>query len=427
MHTRCSPLSGPPRVKADALTLADLPPAPFPASKGADVLIVGAGPAGLSLACALADIGLHCHVLEQAALDTLVAPTEDGRDIALTHRARGVLESLQLWPLLPPAVIAPLQAAQVTNGQSPMVLPFAPVPSGPGGLAEPLGWLVPNHHLRAACFAGARARADRVTLQGDAKVTALQRNAGGATLTLADGSRLSAPLVVAADSRFSTLRRMAGIGARMLDFGRTAIVCRMAHEAEHDGIARECFLHGHTLAMLPMAGRESSAVWTVRSDGAAPLMALSDTEYAAEVDRAFGHRLGTLRLQGARHVYPLVGVYAQHMANQRFALVGDAAVGMHPVTAHGTNFGLYGVETLARELAGVGPGLHDAGRLDQALQAYAREHRRITLPIYLGTNAVVKLFTDDRRPARLAREAVIRVSRWLPPVRQAVVRQLTGR
>lgn len=397
-----------------------------PAAPDADVLIVGAGPAGLALACALADAGLRVRVLEQAPLATLPAPPEDGRDIALTHRARRILQQLGLWEHLPNDDIAPLKAAQVTNGRSPLVLPFDARADG----HEQLGWLVPNHLIRAACFAGALARGERVRVQGDAQVTALATDAAGARLTLADGTELRAPLVVAADSRFSTLRRMAGIGARMLDFGRTAIVARMRHEREHDGTAHECFLQGHTLAMLPMAGRQSSAVWTVSSDGAAELMAAPPEEFAARVDQAFGHRLGRLHLTGQRHAYPLVAVYAERFCRDRFALIGDAAVGMHPVTAHGYNFGLYGIEVLARELTGLAVGrpggLPHAAALNQALQRFANEHRRTTWPIYLGTNLVVKLFTDDRPPALLAREAIVRLSNLLPPIRRAVARQLTG-
>ncbi|WP_310734359.1 5-demethoxyubiquinol-8 5-hydroxylase UbiM [Ideonella livida] len=399
--------------------------APSPSSPGPDVLIVGAGPAGLALACALADAGLRSHVLEQQPLDALVDPPEDGRDIALTHRARRIFTQLGLWERLPQEEIAPLLRAQVTNGDSPHVLPFSAEDDG----HPQLGWLVPNHRIRAACHAGARARATHITLTGDARVTGLSRDADRATLTLADGQTLSAPLVVAADSRFSTVRRMAGIGARMLDFGRTAIVCRMAHSLPHDGTAHECFLHGHTLAMLPMAGHQSSAVWTVKSDGAAAILGLSPEGFAQAVDEAFGHKLGTLTQSGQRHAYPLVAVYAERFCGPRFVLVGDSAVGMHPVTAHGYNFGLYGVEVLAAELArahAAGRDLGDASSPHSPLQAYAREHQRVTLPIYLGTNVVVKLFTNDQPAAKLAREAIVRATNLLPPIKAAVTRQLTG-
>ncbi|PKO84470.1 MAG: monooxygenase [Betaproteobacteria bacterium HGW-Betaproteobacteria-11] len=389
-----------------------------PPCRESDVLIVGAGPAGLALAVALAQAGLRSTVLEQASLASLAAPAEDGRDIALTHRARRILETLGLWQRLPANEIAPLRQAQVRNGISSLMLPFDARAAG----HEALGWLVPNHHIRAAAHAAALDE-PLVQVRGDAQVVGLSVKDTHASLQLANGRTLAAPLVVAADSRFSTLRRMAGIGARLLDFGRTAIVCRVAHERDHEGIAHECFFHGHTLAMLPMAGRQSSAVLTLRGDQAAAWLALDENSFAQRLQAAFGDRLGRLHGPGLRHAYPLVATYAHRFAMPRVALVGDAAVGMHPVTAHGYNFGLYGVDTLARELARARG--RDAA-LMPALQAYAREHRRTTLPIYLGTNAIVQLFTNDHTPARLLRGAVLRAASLLPPVQALITRQLTG-
>ena len=389
-------------------------------SEQADVLVVGAGPAGLALAVALAQAGLRSTVLEQASAASLAAPAEDGRDIALTHRARRILEQLGIWQQLPDDEIAPLRKAHVSNGVSPLVLPF----DAQGDGHEALGWLVPNFRLREAAYAVAAATPE-VKIVCGARVTGLSRLGTVATLQVADGPALQAPLVVAADSRFSTLRRMAGIGARMLDFGRTAIVCRVSHELDHQGIALECFRYGNTLAVLPMAGRTASAVITLPSDQAGDWLATDEADFAQRVQAQLDQRLGAMQLAGPRHSYPLVGVYAHRFAAHRFALVGDAAVGMHPVTAHGYNFGLYSVQVLARELAKARQAGLDLGALP-ALQTYEAEHRRNTLPIYLGTNGIVQLFTDDRAPARLLRGAVLRVAKRLPPLRQAISRQLTG-
>lgn len=386
---------------------------PTPSGADGDVAIVGAGPAGLALATALAQAGIRCRVLEQQPLEALEHPAEDGREIALTHRARRVLEQLGLWQRLPAGEISPLRQARVSNGDSPFVLPFDARADG----HDALGWLVPNHRLREAAFAGAAAE-PLVRLDAGRGVTGLVRDTNGATLRLADGGACSASLVVAADSRFSAVRRMAGIGAQMLDFGRIAIVTRMAHGADHGGVAHECFRYGNTLATLPLAGGLSSAVLTLKADEAPLWLALDEAAFAARIERQLAGRLGTMRVAGARHHYPLVAVYAQRFAASRFALVGDAAVGMHPVTAHGYNFGLYGVEVLARELR--------RQRGDSALFAYEAEHRRLTRPIYEGTNAIVRLFTDDRPPVRLLRSAVLRVANQLPPVRQLITRQLVS-
>lgn len=391
-----------------------------PADTSSDVVIVGAGPAGLALSVALSQAGLRCTVLEQAPLESLAHPHEDGRDIALTHRSRRILNQLGIWSLMPEDDTAPLRQAMVRNGASSRLLPFDARADG----HEQLGWLVPNHRIREACFAAAQ-QAPNVTLVGDARVTGLNRTAEHASVSLADDRSWQAPLVVAADSRFSNVRRWAGIPARSLDFGRTAIVCRMEHELEHSGVAYECFRYGNTLAILPMSGRQCSAVLTVRNADAAEWLAMEPAAFADRVASQFDRALGGMTLTGERHAYPLVAVYAQRFADARFALVGDAAVGMHPVTAHGYNFGLYGVATLTEALARArreGQDLGDA----KLLEGYSDAHLRATLPIYAGTNFVVQLFTNEQPAARVAREAVLRVAGLLPPVQRAITRQLTG-
>jgi 2-polyprenyl-6-methoxyphenol hydroxylase-like FAD-dependent oxidoreductase len=121
-----------------------------------------------------------------------------------------------------------------------------------------------------------------------------------------------------------------------------------------------------------------------------------------------------------------VATYAERFADHRFALVGDAAVGMHPVTAHGYNFGLYGIAELVATLKASREAGRDIGG-SAGLRRWAAEHRRTTLPVYLGTNALVRLFTDDRAPARLARSAVLRMASGIGPLKSAIARQLTGR
>lgn len=398
----------------------------------ADVLVVGAGPAGLALGVALADAGLHALLLDQQPRAALESPPEDGREIALTHRARRVMTALDLWPRIDPSEIAPLNEARVVDGGSAQVLHFGQHAEAGGrvgpGHASPLGWLVPNHRIRQAAWAAAAARPG-VQVLCDARVGAIERDAQRAMVMLEDGRRLAAPLLVAADSRHSATRRLAGIGAAMHDFGRSVVVGRVAHARAHDGVAWECFRYGNTLALLPMNGQRVSAVVTLPADHAPSWLALDDNGFAARIEAQAEGRLGAMRADGPRHHYPLVGVYAQRFAGHRIALIGDAAVGMHPITAHGWNFGVYGVEVLARELALQRRRGGDIGDL-RALQAYEREHRRATLPVWLGTHAIVSLFTDERRVPKLARRAVLTLAERAPGIsrllKAGIERQLTG-
>lgn len=393
------------------------------ASHDAEVVIVGGGPAGLALACALDAAGIDPLVFERQPAVRLRDPVEDGRDIALTHRSRRVLESLGIWSRLPIADVSPLQEARVVDDGARPELRIAPK----GGSDRPLGWLVPNHHIRRATFEEFEQRGLR--LECDASVTRLERSSGRATVTLADGRTRSAPLVVAADSRFSEVRRMAGIGASMRDFGHTAFVGRIAHERDNDGVAWECFRHGCTLALLPLNGRQASVVVTVTGNAAPEWNALDDAGFVERVSAHSPAALGAMRAVGPRHHYPLVAVFAHEFAMPRFALVGDAAVGMHPVTAHGYNLGLYGIEALAGKLAAASRDGWDAGSME-ILSSYAREQRRVSLPIYHGTNAIVRLFTRDHGPALTARRVMLAASQHLPVfgrlVRAAIRSRLTG-
>ncbi|MEJ2036554.1 MAG: FAD-dependent monooxygenase, partial [Maritimibacter sp.] len=184
------------------------------------------------------------------------------------------------------------------------------------------------------------------------------------------------------------------------------------------------FHYDRTLAILPMAGRKSSVVVTLPSDQADMVMAQSGEDFAADISERFEGRLGKMELVTERHTYPLMGVLANRFVTNRFALVGDAAVGMHPVTAHGYNLGLSGAAILAEELREAKMRGEDLGAMP-ALLSYERRHRRKVLPLYHGTNTIVKLFTTTSGPAKLMRSAALRLGNVLTPVKRQIEKQLT--
>lgn len=383
-----------------------------------DIVIIGAGPAGLSMACALAGHGLTIAVVERQPEAAIADPAFDGREIALSHRSIAILEGLTAWARVPEPEVSDLRNARVLNGGSRHALSFDPGQGGGGPLAR----LVPNHLIRRAVYETARTHDDVSLLCGTA-VSSVAVDKDGATVALADGRALTTRLVVAADTRFSELRRRMGIPAEMRDFGKVMIVSRVTHDRPHNHTATEWFEHGHTIAMLPLNGDMSSAVLTVKSAEADRLMALDAEAYGAEVTRRFRGRLGAMRLVGPRNAFPLVAVYAGKFVAERFALVGDAAVGMHPVTAHGFNFGLIGADTLARQVLAAHARGGDIGAL-ATLRPYETKHRLATRPLFLATNALAQLYTDERFPARVARDAAIRFGQGLPMVRSLIVSRL---
>lgn len=198
----------------------------------------------------------------------------------------------------------------------------------------------------------------------------------------------------------------------------------MQHQSSHERTAFECFQYGHTLAVLPLGELESSVVITASTDKANRLLNLDDEAFVEFIANNFNHKLGAMKLSSKRFSYPLVGVHAKQFIKPHFALIGDAAVGMHPVTAHGFNLGLSGAHLLAKQINNaISKGQDYAS--EAILKTYQSRHITETRLMYYGTNGIVKLFTDEHLPAKLARKAVLRISNLLPPVKWAIEKKLT--
>lgn len=386
-----------------------------------DVVVVGAGPAGLCFARALAGSGLQVALVEQQPRAALADAAFDGREIALTHASRQILEALGIWQRLDPAEISPLRDAKVMDGRSPFALTFAATQRD----TQDLGWLVPNHLIRRAAWASVQ---DQPGLQllDETRVAGVVPGAGRSVVTLVDGRRLAARLVVAADSRFSSTRRMLGIGARMRDFGKSMLVCRMQIEVPHQHTAWEWFGYGRTMALLPLNGDQASAVITLPPRQIEALMAQDPARFGQSITDLFEQRLGAMVPSAAPVAYPLVGVYANAFVGDRCALIGDAAVGMHPVTAHGFNLGLAGAHRLATVLNQAAARGGDIGA-PAGLASFERGHRLASRPLYEATNAIATLYTDDRLPARMLRRAGLRLAHGVTPFRQLIAAHLTQR
>ena len=384
-----------------------------------DIIIVGAGPAGLSFARSLASTRLRIALIEKQSEEQLAAPEFDGRDIALTHLSVRILKELGIWARIGPDDRPPIKEARVLDGTSPYCLTFDREKAS----IEALGFIVSNHVIRKALFDEIQTF-DNVEIHANLAVTSISTNDDKASVVLSDGQTMESRLIVAADSRFSETRRMAGIPASMYDFGRICVVCRMEHQRSHDGIAFECFHYGRTLAVLPLTNHCSSIVVTAPMDQRDSLMEMDDAQYSADIQHRFNSRYGDMKLISKRFAYPLVGVHASKFCAKRFALIGDAAVGMHPVTAHGYNLGLSGQEILAKEIINAAAQQRDIGAT-ALLQRYQLKHMRTTKPMFHGTNEIVKFFTDDRVPAKLARMVALRLINRIPPIKHVIQNKLS--
>ncbi len=394
-------------------------------SMQSDIIVAGAGPAGLSLCRSLADSRLTITVITPHSAEELENPPFDGREIALTHPSRNILATLGIWQRFPEEEIHHLREAKVINGTSEHELHFPlPQTNGARQAIDTLGYLVSNHTIRRAAYTCVRER-DDIEWRLARKVVRAESNAREATVELDDGEVLRAPLLIAADSRFSTVRRQMGIPTKMHDYGRTVFVFRLEHELGNDHTACECFFYGNTLALLPLTDRLSNCVMTIDTRKRALFDNMDEAALAEHVSCQLGHRFGKMRMASTIHDYPLVGVHAKRFYAERCALIGDAACGTHPVTAHGFNLGLKSQAILSHLLLRQSGQGKDIGETS-VLEAYNRRHRKNTLPLYYGTNLIVALFTRETAPARWLRDAVVHLGNNLPPLKKLITRQLTG-
>ena len=384
-----------------------------------DIVIVGAGPSGLCFAQALAGCGLRIAIIERQHESQLAKPAFDGREIALTHHSVHLMQELGLWNRIDQSAISPLRDARVLNGPSLYAMHIDHRDSK----KQELGYLIANDLIRKSAYEAVKASPD-ITLLTEARISAVATDNGGAFITLANGEKIKAQLLVAADSRFSETRRAMGIAATMHDFGKTMMVCVMEHSVPHQHVAWEWFDYGQTLALLPMNGMQSSVVITLPAADIQQLMAMGETDFNEAVTVRFKHRLGSMQLKSTRHAYPLVTAYANRLVAKRFSLIGDAAVGMHPVTAHGFNFSLSGINVLAHEIKAAQARGGDIAASDM-LERYERKHRRRTRPLFIATHAIAKLYGDDSIPARMIRAASLHLSNRIAPLKRAVAHMLT--
>ena len=384
-----------------------------------DVTIVGAGPAGLSFACSLIDLNLKVLVVDKSNEESISNPKPDGRETALTHNSLKILQKLGVWDLIDPTSVSPLKEAKVFDGDSDSLLNFAAKKSSIGAL----GYLVPNNLIRQALYKKASS-SDNLTIINKISVESVKTSVSDAEVSLSNGEKINSKLVVAADSRFSEIRRKMGISSTMKDFSKVMIITRVSHEKDHFQTALECFNYGYTLALLPLNGNISSVVLTVPADEADEMLNMDKEKFCKLASDGFNGSLGAMKQISERFSYPLVGVYAQKFRSTRFALIGDAAVGMHPVTAHGFNLGLRGQDILASAIAKALKSGVDIGS-DGVLREFENKQIHLSRLMYFGTNGVVSLFTNDDAKTRQIRKLVLKFADRFPPVKSLITKHLT--
>ncbi|MDP5306522.1 UbiH/UbiF/VisC/COQ6 family ubiquinone biosynthesis hydroxylase [Paracoccus spongiarum] len=387
-----------------------------------DIVIAGGGLNGPALALALAGAGLSVAVVDPRPADARAGADFDGRAYALAIASQRLLSAIGLWPGLA-GDSQPIRQVKASQGQpGEGALPFFLHFDSDEIEEGPVGFMLEDRFLYRALLAAMNGRL--VHLDGVA-VTDQAADAAGIAITLSDGRRLRARLLVGADGRGSGVAERAGIVRRGWDYGQTALVAAIAHERPHEGIAHQYFMPTGPLAILPLTGNRSSVVWSETRANATAIAALPDAGFLAALRPRFGDFLGDIALVGQRFSYPLSLSLADRYVADRVALTGDAAHGVHPVAGQGLNLGLRDVAALAEVLVEAARRGEDIGA-PLVLARYQGWRRFDATSLALGMDAVNRLFANDNSILAAARGLGMGAVSAIPALRRGFMRQAAG-
>lgn len=354
-----------------------------------DLLILGGGLVGMTLALAAARKGLRSHVVDRADPASLTADNFDGRASAISTASWNLFTNIGLADRLEPFG-CPIESIMVSDQMKPGLLDFTPEPH-----EGSLGRMFANRDLRLALFEAAR-ECDLIAWHAPIDVVERHRDEFGVSATLADGRTLHAALMIGAEGRRSPTRDEEGLAMAQWDYSHRALIVGLDHSKPHGNVAWEIFYPAGPFALLPMLdgpqGQHRSAlVWTVDEKDAAGVLKLSDRAFVAEIYKRMGDLLGEVTLNSGRSSYPLSFQHTVRIVGQRLALVGDSAHGMHPIAGQGLNLGLRDVGALIQVLTDgqrLGLDLGDA----QILARYEKWRALDSVMVMSATDGLTHLF-----------------------------------
>lgn len=386
-----------------------------------DVLIVGGGPVGLTLALSLVRFlpGLRLGLLDRRAL----AIPKDSRASAVAAGGQRLFEAIGVWPGMAEDA-NPIARMRITDSGTgelarPLLLSF----EGPEAPGEPFAYMVPNTASAGALLTAGEGAFEVIE---PGSVSAFSAHGAGAVLTLEDGRQLSARLVVAADGGRSTLRGLAGIGVFSRDYRQSGVVTTIAHQLPHDDVAYEHFRPAGPFASLPLRGNRSSLVWAEAPETAQALTAMTPQELALSIEVAMGSTLGAVEVVETVQSFPLGLVLAHRFVVPRLALVGDAAHVIHPIAGQGLNLGLKDVAVLAEVLVDAARLGEDIGGLG-VLERYQARRRADTALMALATDGLNRLFSNEIAPMRALRDFGLSIVDRIDPLKSAFIDQAASR
>lgn len=362
-----------------------------------------------------------------AVIDKSVAPPSaatDTRAFAVWAAAKAILDGLGVWQALQP-VAQPLTAIEIGDSDRDDVMRPARVTySAQTRDGVPAGYIVPAAALHQALYQSV-ASETAITWVTPAQAEGLSVDASTATVVLKDGRELKSDLVVAAEGRASALRDAAGIKTVGWDYGQIGIVATVEFSADHYGVAVQHFLPGGPFAILPLKDRRACITWSCAAGEAKQILALDDAGFAAELDKRIAGRFGEVKLIGKRQSWPLNVKIAREVISRRFALIGDAAHGVHPIAGQGVNLALKDVAALLDCVVDAMRIGLDAGN-GPALERYARWRRFDSTMSAAAYDGINRVFAIDSALLRAGRGAALDLIDQTGFAKRMIVDEIAG-
>lgn len=396
-------------------------------SQRVDIVIAGGSFVGLSLALALwqaSQGGLRIAVIDRMSLDDARAAANDGRATALTAASQNLYRALGVWQDVE-SQAQPFIGIDITDSELKTAVRQTLLHFGAEDEAgEAAACMVENHVLKSALIERVSS-AEGIRFLAPETVQSFETRSHGVSVNLASGAAITCSLLVAADGKKSSLRRMAGIKTIGWDYEQAGIVATLGFEKPHNGRAIQHFMPAGPFAILPLTGNRVSLVWTESRERAREIVALEDDAFLAEAKKRIGGRFGALTLEGPRGSFPLEMHLARHFVADRFALVGDAAHGVHPLAGQGLNIGLRDVAALTEVIVeGARLGL-DPGTMSE-LERYERWRRFDSAFSAFAMDGLNRLFANDNVPLRALRSVGLGLVDRAPALKKFFVREAAG-